>query len=98
MHTQCRFYGSTYLRGQRCAVVSGHDILQVTPCVANLLHGQFCSREELKMGLLREYYTRCAHVCVLGLFRRHPHVFNSEVHVFPSCKRHYYCTYSTVSP
>ena len=47
------------------------------------------------------YYKRC--LCgaltlrVLGLFRRPTHLFDSEVHVFPSCKKYHHCTYCTVS-
>ena len=35
---------------------------------------------------------------VLGQFRRPTHLFDSEVHVSPSCKRYYHCAYCTVSP
>ena len=46
----------------------------------------------------REYYTPRAHgACRVGWFCRPTHEFDSEVHVFASCKRCHHCTYCTVS-
>ena len=51
------------------------------------------------LSAVRARWTRGARALrVLGWFRRPTHLFDSQVHVFSSCKRYYPCTYCTVSP
>ena len=41
---------------------------------------------------------QCTRGACIGVISRPTDLFDSEVHVFPSCKRYYHCTYCPVSP
>ena len=49
-------------------------------------------------GVQYTVHTQCGTVHVVGYFGDFIHALYSELHVFPSCKRYYHCTYCTVPP